>query len=86
MKSSPEQLEREIESIRDRMEPVMAELDHRRDQMAASMDRVRRRLPTALRMALLAFAVLRAVKAVRKERVSRRRRALVAGSNAARLR
>ena len=58
MKSSPEQLERETETV-----PV---------------DNVRRHLPSVLRMAVLAFAVLRAVKAVRRERATRRRRALVA--------
>lgn len=78
MKSSPEHLEREVEAIRDRMEPVMAELGHRRHALTASVGRVKHRLTPVLRMALFAFAVFRAVKAVQKERTMRRRKALVA--------
>lgn len=48
VKARPAEIEREVEEIRDQMEPVIAELDHRRHALMDWRGQLRRRGPKVL--------------------------------------
>ena len=68
MKESPEQMEQDVETIRGRMEPTVAELDRRRHRMTAKVGRVKRAAPTVLQIALFVVGVIQVVRAVKTVR------------------
>ena len=68
MKADPERIEREVETIRERMEPTVAELDRRRHRMTAKASRVKRAAPTVLQIAIFVVGVIQVVRAVKRVR------------------
>jgi t-SNARE complex subunit (syntaxin) len=75
MKENPERIEREVENLRERMEPTVAELDRRRHHMTAKAARVKRAAPKVLQIAMFVVGVIQVVRAVKKVRA--RGRAIV---------
>ncbi|HEV8481316.1 MAG TPA: hypothetical protein VGR66_11030 [Candidatus Eisenbacteria bacterium] len=73
VKEGPEQIEHEVESIRERMEPAVAELDRRRHRMAQKVSRVKRAAPKVLQIATFVVGVIQVVRAVKKVRARGRR-------------
>jgi hypothetical protein len=76
VKDDPEQLEREVRQIRERMEPVVAELDRRRHAFMDWRAQIRQRGPAFLGLAVLVLGGRAAVRAIgrrMKHRGNRRR-------------
>ena len=72
LKASPDQLEREVEEIRGNMEPVIAELDHRRHHaVMVWRRRLRGRGAAVLGMIGAMVAGTLAVRAMKKKRQRR---------------
>lgn len=71
---APEQLEREVTAIREHMEPVIAELDHRRHALLDWRAHLRRRGPALAGIAAVVIGgvlVARARRRRRNERLAR---------------
>ena len=68
LKEDPEQIEHEVESIRERMEPAVAELDRRRHRITQKVSRVKRAAPKLLQIAVFVVGVIQVVRAVKKVR------------------
>jgi len=80
VKATPEDLEHEVESIRDGMAPVLDELDHRRHELADMPRRIKSRLPRALK-AIATVAALVTVARIIRGRRSRARAARLRASS-----
>jgi len=68
MKENPEQIEQEVETIRERMEPAIAELDRRRHHMTQRVDRMKRGAPKLLQIAMFVVGAIQVVRAVKRLR------------------
>jgi hypothetical protein len=74
MKKEPEQIEREVEQIRGHMEPVIAELDRRRQRLMDWGAEIRRRAPTVIGIAALLIGGGATVRAIGRNRRNGRKR------------
>ena len=73
MKTSPEELEREVESIREGMAPILSELDHRRHDLTDWRHQLRQRGPILLKSLAVVAGLVTVAKLV--QRRGRKRRA-----------
>jgi hypothetical protein len=76
VKTSPDELKREVEEIREGMAPVLDELDHRRHEMTDWRLQLRRRGPALLKRVAAIAALIATVKLVKRgrARAARKRR------------
>jgi len=68
MKEDPEHIEQEVETLRGRMEPTVAELDRRRHHMTRRVGTMKRAAPKVLQIAMFVVGVIQVVRAVKKVR------------------
>ena len=74
MKESPQEIEHDIEALRHEIDPVLEELDHRRQAVTAAVSRLRRRAPALVKGAAVLVGLVVTVRAVRGFRARRARR------------
>lgn len=74
MKASPAEIEKEVEEIRGNMEPVIAELDHRRHALMDWRSQLRRRGPAVLGVLAVVIGGVVAVRRLARHSGGRRRR------------
>lgn len=70
MKSSPEQLEHDITSIRQELDTVLSELDRRRHELTDWRLQFRRRGPKLIRLTLGVIAAVRTFRKIRRARTA----------------
>jgi hypothetical protein len=81
VKTSPEVLEREVESIREGMTPILSELDHRRHDLTDWRLQLRRRGPALLKAFGVLAGLLAVVQIVKRQGRTRRARRATASSS-----
>ena len=77
VKASPEEIEREVKSIREGMDPIVTELDHRRHQVAELPQRMKRLGSSPLvRMGAIVIGLFGTMIAVRNIMQEKKRRSM----------
>ena len=74
--ASPEELERDVATLRHEIDPVLTELNHRKHQLTDMGRQVKHYGPTVVKSAVAAAALLAFVGYIRKRRSKRSHRSL----------
>jgi len=81
VKTSPEVLEREVETIREGMTPILSELDHRRHDLVDWRLQLRRRGPALLKALGVLAGFLAVMQLMKRQGRARRARRTTASSS-----
>ena len=76
VKASPEELQREVETLRDEIDPVLKELGHRKHELTDMGRQVKRYTPAVVKSAVAAAGLLAFVAYIRSRRAKRGHRSL----------